>query len=92
MIAAEYILLVGSVLLLLSVTAAKLAEKFSVPALLLFLVVGMLAGSDGIGGIYFNDPPAAQFISTVALIFIIFLGGLVTEWKDVRSIIAPGLS
>ena len=71
----ENILLVGSLLLLLSVLAGKTSYKFGVPTLLLFLTIGMLAGSDGIGGIVFNDPKLAQFIGIVSLNFILFSGG-----------------
>jgi cell volume regulation protein A len=61
------------------------------PALLLFLVIGMLAGSEGIGGIYFDDYGIAKSVGTIALIFIIFSGGLDTAWKSVRPLFLPGL-
>ena len=57
----EHILLAASILLLLSVLASKASAKLGVPALLLFLVVGMLAGSDGAGGIYFVNSAAMGF-------------------------------
>ena len=63
----ENILLVGSLLLLVSIVAGKTSYKFGVPTLLLFLAIGMLAGSDGIGGIRFDDPKIAQFIGIVSL-------------------------
>ena len=72
----ENILLIGSLLLLLSILAGKTSYKFGVPTLLLFLTIGMLAGSDGIAGIEFNDPKLAQFIGIVSLNFILFSGGL----------------
>ena len=53
-------LFVSSVLLLVSIVAWKIANRLSIPALLLFLGIGMLAGSDGIGGIYFDDALVAQ--------------------------------
>ena len=59
----------------LSVLVGKTGAKFGVPALLLFLGVGMLAGSDGFG-IYFDSPQIAQFIGTVALCIILFSGGI----------------
>ncbi|MDD3162145.1 MAG: potassium/proton antiporter, partial [Bacteroidales bacterium] len=61
------ILLIGSVLLFLSVIAGKAGYRFGVPALLLFLGLGMLFGSDGILGIQFDNPNSAQFIGTLAL-------------------------
>ncbi|RYC50305.1 potassium/proton antiporter [Flagellimonas olearia] len=88
----ENILLVGSLLLLLSIFAGKTSYKFGVPTLLLFLAVGMLAGSDGIGGIQFDDPKIAQFIGIVSLNFILFSGGLDTNWKAVKPILKEGVT
>ncbi|MEP3836453.1 MAG: potassium/proton antiporter [Algibacter sp.] len=87
----ENILLVGSLLLLVSILAGKTTYKFGVPTLLLFLVIGMLAGSDGIGGIRFDNPKLAQFIGIVSLNFILFSGGLDTNWKDVKPILKEGV-
>lgn len=87
----ENILLVGSILLLISVIAGKTSYRFGVPTLLLFLAVGMLAGSDGIGGIHFDNPRIAQFIGVVSLNFILFSGGLSTDWKAVRPILREGV-
>lgn len=88
----ENILLVGSILLILSVFAGKTSYKFGVPTLVLFLGVGMLAGSDGFGGIHFDDPRLAQFIGIVALNFILFSGGLDTNWKTVQPVFWQGFS
>ena len=88
----ENILLVGSLLLLISVFAGKTSYKFGVPTLLLFLGIGMLAGSDGIGGIRFNDPKLAQFIGIVSLNFILFSGGLDTSWKAVKPVLWEGIA
>src|SRR5690606_26878589 len=87
----ENILLVGSVMLLISIIAGKTSYKFGVPTLLLFLAIGMLAGSDGIAGIRFHDPSIAQFIGIVSLNFILFSGGLDTNWTSVRPILREGL-
>lgn len=87
----ENILLVGSLLLLISVVIGKTSYKFGVPTLLLFLTIGMLAGSDGIGRINFDSPKIAQFIGIVSLNFILFSGGLDTSWKEVRPILKQGL-
>lgn len=70
----EYVLIGASILLLISVLVSKISDRFGVPALLLFLVLGMLAGSDGFGGIYFDDPVLAQFIGIIALVLILFSG------------------
>lgn len=88
----ENILLIGSLLLLVSVIAGKTSYRFGVPTLLLFLVVGMLAGSEGLGGIYFNDPQIAQFIGIVSLNFILFSGGLDTSWEAIKPVLKIGLS
>jgi len=87
----ENILLVGSLLLLISVIAGKTSYKFGVPTLLLFLVIGMLAGTDGLGGINFDSPQIAQFIGIVSLNFILFSGGLDTHWTSVKPILRQGL-
>ncbi|WP_417237925.1 potassium/proton antiporter [Bizionia sp.] len=88
----DNILLIGSLLLLISVLAGKTSYKFGVPTLLLFLTIGMLAGSDGIGGIRFDDPKLAQFIGMVSLNFILFSGGLDTNWKAVKPILREGIA
>lgn len=87
MISIEYIILAASTLILLSIAIAKFSDNLGVPTLLLFLGIGMLAGSDGPGGIYFDDPRLAQSIGIIALIFILFTGGLETHWKDVKPIL-----
>ncbi|OHB39966.1 MAG: K+/H+ antiporter [Planctomycetes bacterium GWB2_41_19] len=87
----ENILLWVAVLIFVSVVSSKLSDKFAILTLLLFLTIGMLAGSEGIGGIYFDDAQLAKSIGVVALIFIIFSGGLDTNWKDTKSVILPGV-
>ena len=88
----ENIVLVGSILLLISIVVGKTSYKFGVPTLLLFLAIGILAGSEGIGGIRFDDPQAAQFIGIVSLNFILFSGGLDTNWKAVKPILKEGIA
>src|SRR5690606_37702547 len=87
----ENILLIGSLLLFISIVVGKTSYKFGVPTLLLFLAIGMLAGSDGIGGIHFNNPKIAQFIGIVSLNFILFSGGLDTNWSSVKPILKEGI-
>lgn len=86
----ELILLVASVLFFLSILAGKASSRFGVPALLLFLGVGMLSGSDGLG-IQFENNLIAQNIGTVALCIILFSGGLDTKISEIRPIIAQGV-
>jgi len=88
----EYILAGAAVLLLLSVIASKASGRLGVPALLLFLVIGMLAGSEGPGGIEFDNARLAQSLGVVALSFILFAGGLETQWGSISSEIWRGLS
>lgn len=88
----ENILLIGSVLLFISLFAGKTSYRFGVPVILLFITIGMLAGSEGIGGIYFDNPKMAQFIGIVALNFILFSGGLDTDWDSVKSVLWQGIS
>jgi len=87
MIGIEYLLLIGSALILLSIAIAKLSDNLGVPTLLLFLVIGMLAGSEGPGGIYFDNAGLAQSIGIIALVFILFAGGLDTQWDAVRQVL-----
>jgi cell volume regulation protein A len=87
----ENILLVGSILLLISIMVGKTSYKFGVPTLLLFLTIGMLAGSEGIGGIQFNNPKIAQFTGIISLNFILFSGGLDTRWSTVKPILKQGI-
>jgi cell volume regulation protein A len=86
----EIVLLVVSVLFFLSILAGKASSRLGVPALLLFLGVGMLFGSDGLG-IQFEDIHIAQNVGTIALCIILFSGGLDTKISEIRPIIAQGV-
>ncbi len=88
----ENILLIGSILLFISLLAGKTSYRLGVPVLIFFLAIGMLAGSEGIGGVYFNNPKTAQFIGIVALNFILFSGGLDTDWQSVKSSLWQGIT
>lgn len=79
-------------MLFVSIIASKTSFKFGIPSLVLFLAIGMLAGSDGPGGIYFNDPKATQFLGAVALAFILFSGGLDTKFESIRPVLKTGIS
>jgi hypothetical protein len=72
--------------LFISLFAGKTSAKFGIPVLILFLSIGMLAGSEGIGGIYFDNPIVAQFIGIIALNFILFSGGLDTDYKTIKPL------
>ncbi len=92
MIPVEYVLLIGSLLILVSIAITRLSENLGVPTLLLFLCVGMLAGSEGPGGIYFDDARLAQSIGIVALAVILFAGGLDTHWREVKPVFWQAVS
>lgn len=86
----EAVLLVLSALFFLSVLAGKASSRFGVPALLLFLAVGMLCGTDGLG-IQFDNIHLAQTIGTVALCIILFSGGMDTQISEIKPIMLQGL-
>ena len=86
----ETLLAVAGFLLMLCVFTNKITDNFGIPSLLLFLGMGMLAGSDGPGGIEFSNSRLTNYTGTVALAFILFSGGLGTKWQQVRPIIFRG--
>lgn len=86
----EKVLLVSSMLLILSVFAGKAGYRFGLPSLLLFLGVGMLFGSDGLG-IQFDNAKAAQFIGMLALSIILFSGGMDTKLKEIKPVASQGV-
>ncbi|MCC9136585.1 potassium/proton antiporter [Pontibacter silvestris] len=88
----EDILLGASILLMISILISKSLGRLGIPALALFLGVGMLAGSEGIGGIYFDDSRTAQSLGTIALTIILFSGGLDTRWESIRPILWRGVT
>jgi len=81
-----------SLLIFVSVISSKVLDRFAVPVLLVFLGIGILAGSEGIGHIYFDNVVFAKYLGTAALIFIIFSGGLDTDWHDTKPVIVPGIA
>lgn len=87
----EQVVLVASIILIFSIFAGKAGYRVGLPALLLFLGVGMLFGSDGLG-IQFNDPSKAQFIGMLALSIILFSGGMDTNIDEIRPIASQGVS
>jgi potassium/hydrogen antiporter len=82
------ILVVGAILLA-AVAAAAVAGKAGVPVLVAFLGLGMLLGSEGIGGIEFSDAHLARTVGIVGLAIILFEGGITTPWRAIRPVIVP---
>lgn len=85
----ELILFAIAILFFVSIMAGKAGHRFGVPALLLFLSIGMISGSDGLG-IQFQNIQIAQIIGTVSLCIILFSGGMDTKIADIRPVIAQG--
>ena len=83
----EGILIVGSFLLFVSILASKISAKSGIPVLLIFLAIGMLAGSDGIGGIVFENSHVAKALGAITITLILFFGGLDTDFEHIRPII-----
>ena len=88
----ELLLLVISLLFFASIFTDKLSSKFGIPALLLFLAVGMVFGEDGIGGIEFNNTDGAAMLGSIALCVILFAGGMGTKFVDIKPVIGPGVT
>jgi cell volume regulation protein A len=88
---AEGIFLIASVIMFFSIFAGKAGYRFGLPSLLIFLGVGMLFGSDGLG-IEFSSPVIAQFIGMLALTIILFSGGMDTKFSDVRPVFMQGIA
>ena len=87
---AENILLIGSILLFVSIVVGKTGYRFGIPTLLVFLLVGMLFGSDGLG-LQFHDAGEAQFIGMMALSIILFSGGMDTKYSDIKPVLPQGI-
>lgn len=87
----DYLILIAAVLLVFSIIASKSSGRLGVPSLLVFLIIGMLAGVDGPGGIEFNNYGFAQFLGVFALVVILFSGGLDTRWESVKPVLKKGL-
>lgn len=92
MIAIEYILAGVAVLVLISSIANKFSGRLGLPALLIFIIMGMLAGSEGPGGIWFDSAPAAKAIGIAGLALILFSGGFDTRWSEVQPVFKKGLA
>jgi len=85
-------LLISGTLIIVAVLLSKASSRLGIPVLLFFLGLGMLSGSEGLGGIYFDDPWIAQFLGSVALAYILFSGGLDTQWSDVKKVVKPAIT
>lgn len=85
------VMLLGAALLI-GVALTFLSTRVGLPALVLFLGFGMVAGSDILGLIHFNDALLAQQVGSLALAVILFEGGIRARWQDLRPVLGPALT
>lgn len=88
----EPAMLVAGLVTMIAILATRLSTRLGIPTLLLFLATGMLAGSDGPGGIWFNDPLVMWSVGVLALAVLLFAAGLETPFSAVRPALGPGLT
>src|SRR5688500_7888707 len=88
----ELFLFGTAVLLTLCVLLSKASFRVGIPTLVVFLAVGILAGSEGIGGIYFDNAYYAKTLGVVSLAYILFSGGLDTKWSLVKPVVKSATS
>ncbi|AFM11955.1 potassium/proton antiporter [Turneriella parva] len=88
----EAILFAAALLVTISVIASRISSRFGIPLLLVFLGIGMLAGSDGVGGIVFDNYRMAFAVGSACLALIVFDGGMSTSWSSVRPVLRRGIS
>lgn len=90
LITTENILLIGSILFFISILIGKTGSRLGLPVLLLFLIIGMVAGKNGVG-IEFESPATAQFIGVISLSIILFSGGMDTKIEEIRPVVKQGI-
>lgn len=84
-------MMLASIVLLLCVLSSKFFYRFGVPSLLIFLILGMIFGSDGLVGIKFNNFALAKDLCSIGLIFIMFFGGFGTNWSSAKPVAIPAI-
>jgi cell volume regulation protein A len=92
MFAVDRLILLAAVLVIVAIASSKLSSRMGLPVLVLFLLVGMLAGEEGLGGIVFENYELAHGFGTLALAVILFDGGLRTDIRQFRAVMAPALT
>lgn len=85
----DQLILLAAVLLVLGILSSKLSARLGLPLLVMFLIVGMLAGEDGPGGIYFDNAQIAHSLGSLALAIILFDGGLQTPITSIKQVWKP---
>lgn len=85
------LMIISGLVLIICITSSKVLYKFGIPMLLIFIVLGMLFGSDGLVGIYFDNYELTSQLCSLALVFIMFYGGFGTKWKMAKPVALPSL-
>lgn len=85
------LMIISGLVLIICITSTKVLYKFGVPMLLIFIVLGMLFGSDGLIGIYFDNYELTSQLSSLGLVFIMFYGGFGTNWKMAKPVAVPSV-
>jgi len=88
----ELFLFATALLLILCVLISKATGKMGIPTLVVFLGVGIMAGSEGLGGIYFDNAYYAKTLGVIALAYILFSGGLDTKWTSIKPVLRSAVS
>lgn len=91
MITPDYLMFILAIFFIIGVITTKFSSRFGVPALILFIAIGMLAGTDGFGLLHFDNAMYAQLIGIFALVVILFEGGLSTKWTTIKPVAVPSL-
>ena len=85
------LMIISGLVLIICITSTKVLYKFGVPMLFIFIVLGMLFGSDGLVGIYFDNFELTKQLCSLALVFIMFYGGFGTKWKLAKPVATPSI-
>src|SRR5918994_1025737 len=86
------LILVAGLLLAAGIVAALIANRLRFPGLILFLALGMLIGSEGPGGVEFDDAELTRTLGTIGLVLILFEGGLSAGWREIRPVVVTAAS
>jgi cell volume regulation protein A len=86
------LILIGGALLAVGIAAALIADRIRIPGLVFFLALGMLVGSEGIGGVEFDDAELTRTLGTIGLVLILFEGGLAAGWREIRPVVVSAVS
>ena len=85
------LMIISGIVLLICITSSKVFYKFGVPLLLIFILLGMLFGSEGLVGIYYDNFELTNQLCSLALVFIIFYGGFGTNWTMASPVVLPSI-